>query len=348
MARVIVTQELADTLRTIRLQNKVQAKSLAAHLSKSPAYISKLESGNIQTIENSELYEILRFILNDAENQDDIAEQIYASLKFKYTKKEIEEQVWFTNFDTVERSIPIPESLVDELKSRMKKNGVSTQQLISRINANEALDVEELCDDSIPYNRWYHQKRIGGSAQSIKIRMSENQLRSILNKEVDVSAYVFVFCIALYIIKIENFGERVYISDDENNEIMAQATDLLNTHKFLSISTKDQLLSERHTQDKVEDILSTFDIENIEIVNEIISGFRFASECNIKKTNSELRSFSNNMKWDLGFMMRLVSLDFKSLEKMNISNRRKLITDIEKLIETYSQLPDEKNKIETY
>ena len=129
---------------------------------------------------------------------------------------------------------------------------------------------------------------------------------------------------------------------------MSHTTDYLNSHKFLSIASKDQLLSERQNREEIEDILSTFDLENIEIVNEIISGFRFASECNIKKTNYELKKFSENMKWDLGFMMRILSLDFKALDNTSISNRRVLITEIEKLIEKYQQLPDEQNQIETY
>ena len=51
MPRAIVTPELAETLRSIRLKNKIQAKNLAAHIKKSPAFISKLENGNIQTID---------------------------------------------------------------------------------------------------------------------------------------------------------------------------------------------------------------------------------------------------------------------------------------------------------
>ena len=148
--------------------------------------------------------------------------------------------------------------------------------------------------------------------------------------------------------KIENFKEKIHLNDDENKELMSQTTDYLNSHKFLSIATKDRLLSERQNREEIEDILSTFDLENIEIVNEIISGFRFASECNIKKTNYELKFFSENMKWDLGFMMRILSLDFKALDNTNISNRRALIAEIEKLIEKYKQLPDEQNQIETY
>ena len=47
-------------------------------------------------------------------------------------------------------------------------------------------------------------------------------------------------------------------------------------------------------------------------------------------------------------MMRILSLDFKALDNTSISNRRVLITEIEKLIEKYQQLPDEQNQIETY
>lgn len=348
MARVIVTQELADTLRSIRIQNKIQAKLLANHINKSPAYISKLENGNIQTIDNNELYDILKFIIGDAGNYDEIAERIYASLKFKYTKKEIEEQVWFTNFDTVERSIPIPNSLIEDLNNKITQNDISIQRLLERINANEALDDDEINDPNIPYNQWYHQKKLGDSAQSIKILMTESQLCNILDGKTDVTAYVFIFCIAFYILKIESFGDNIHLSNDENKELMSHTTDYLNSHKFLSIAAKDQLLSERQNREEIEDILSTFDLENIEIVNEIISGFRFASECNIKKTNYELKKFSENMKWDLGFMMRILSLDFKALDNTSISNRRVLITEIEKLIEKYQQLPDEQNQIETY
>ena len=114
MPRAIVTPELTETLRGIRLQNKIQAKNLAAHIGKSPAFISKLESGNIQTIDTKELYSILQFISGE-NSSTELAEQIYASLRFKYSSKEIEEQLWFTNYDTVECLLPIPEALIDDL-----------------------------------------------------------------------------------------------------------------------------------------------------------------------------------------------------------------------------------------
>lgn len=348
MARALVTPELADTLRSIRLQNKIQAKALASHIGKSPAYVSKLERGDIQTIDTTELYEIINFILGDTVDQSKLAEKIYTSLKFKYSKEEIEEQLWFTNFDTVECQIPVPESLIDELNTLMEKNQISTEYLLNRINSNEALTEEEKKDDSIPYNQWYDNHRKSGFGSNIKIKMSEKQLESLLCKKTDVSPYVFVLCVVLYILKIDKFGDRVKISLDDYQELMAKAIDLLNAHKFFSIAEKDKLLSGRQTQEEISDILSTFDRDNIEIVNEIISGFRFASDYNIKSTNMQLKKFGENMHWDLGFMLRIISLDFKKLEKTSVSNKRKLIKAFEALLDEYVRLPDEQNKIEIY
>ena len=99
--------------------------------------------------------------------------------------------------------------------------------------------------------------------------------------------------------------------------------------------------------EEVYEILSSFDNANIEILSDIISGFRFASEHNIKTTNEQLQAFRQNMHWDLGFMLRVISLDFKSLEKTSFSNKKALISEMEKLVSKYAQL-SEMHNIEEY
>lgn len=347
MPRAIVTPELTETLRSIRLQNKVQAKKLAEHLKKSPAYISKLENGGIQTIDTRELYNIFQFISRES-NSMEVAEKIYKSLKIKYSSKEIEEQLWFTNYDTVDCLLPIPEVLIQELNDRIKKLGITRQYLNERINANEALTSEEINDSSIPFNQWFHQKRIGGSAQSIKIKLSEKQMNKILDRQIDVAPYVFVFCILFYILKIESYGEAINLSDEENSALMKQTTSVLNSYKFYSILEKNALISQKQSEDEVQELLSSFDNANIEIINDILAGLRIASEHNIKTTNEQLGKFSKNMHWDLGFMLRIISMEFTLLQKTSVSNKRNLLNEIEHLIQKYSAIPEEQNIIEEY
>lgn len=345
--RAIVTPELAETLRSVRLNNKIQVKKLAEHINKSSAFISKLESGNIQTIDTEDLYKILQYICNES-NAAELANHIYQSLKIKYSAKEIEEQLWFVNFETVECLLPLPADLIDQLNARIKSLGISRQYLCSRINANEALTQEEVNDDSIVPNQWYHQKYAEGNAQSIKISMSEEHLCALLDKKHDIAPYVFIFVIMFYLLKIEKYGEIVSLSIEENTNLMEQATKELNHHKFYSISEKNRLLSERQTTEEVQDLLTSFDHDNIEIIGEILSGFQFASNHNIKTTNEQLKQFDQNMRWDLGFMLRVISLEFTLLAKTSVSNRKNLLQEINSLIIKYSNLPEAQNRIEEY
>lgn len=347
MPRAIVTPELAETLRSIRLQNKVQAKNLAAHIQKSAAYISKLENGNIRTIDTKELYRILEYISNENDSVE-LADQIYQSLKFKYSVKEIEEQLWFINYETVECLIPLPESLIDDINARIKRLNISQQYLNSRINANEALSKEERDDDSIEYNQWYRRKDQDNNATSIKIKLSEGKMEDILEKKYDVVPYVFIFAIMYYLLKIEKYGDTVPITFDDNIALMKKTTDELNAHKFFSISEKNHLIAQKQTKEEVQELLNSFDKDNIEIINNILSGLRFASEHNIKSTNEQLSQFEKNMHWDLGFMLKVVSMKYCDLKKISISNRKKLLSEIETLIKKYADIPDSQNQIEEY
>ncbi len=163
-----------------------------------------------------------------------------------------------------------------------------------------------------------------------------------------MAPYVFVFCILFYLLKIERFKDKVSISEEENVELMQKTTTLLNSYKFLSISEKNRLISEKQSREEIQEILSSFDNDNNEILKDIFSGFLFASQHNIKATNEQLKAFGDNMHWDLGFMLRLISMQFASLKKTSVSNRKSLLSEIENLIQKYSNLPADQNRIETY
>ena len=185
-------------------------------------------------------------------------------------------------------------------------------------------------------------------ALSIKIKLSEDQLNRILDKAYDVAPYIFVFCILFYLLKIEKYQDTISITDEQNREIMKETADILGGFKFLSISEKNRLITEKQSQEEIQEILNSFDKDNIEILNDIIAGFQFASEHNIKSTNEQLKAFGENMHWDLGFMLRIISLNYTSLKETSVSNRKNLLAEIEALVKKYCELPKDQNRIETY
>ena len=160
--------------------------------------------------------------------------------------------------------------------------------------------------------------------------------------------YVFVFCILYYLVKIEQYDTQVTLSDEQNNALMQETTCILKSHKFYSISERNALIAEEQSLEEINDLLSSFDTANMELLSDIISGFRVASEHNIKSTNEQLSLFAKNMHWDLGFMLRIISFDYTILDKTSVSNRRNLLTELEKVILRYAELPDEQNRIEEY
>ena len=207
MPKIVVTDKLADTIKMMRMQNGIKSKDLAEHLGKTPGYVSKLEKQEVKNIELETVESIFSFILGEDYKKTEIWEQIYTSLQLKYSKSEIEEEIWFSNFDTVYRYIPIPDTIIDFFNDKILSLNITRDFLLEKINANEALSEEEINDESIKPNVWYTASTDGKT--SIKMRISEKTLSNILDKKMLSSPYVFIFCILYYLLKIEKYGTSI-------------------------------------------------------------------------------------------------------------------------------------------
>ncbi len=346
MPKIVVTDRLADTIKMLRMQNGIKSKDLAEHLGKTPGYVSKLEKQEIKSIELETVESVFSFILGDDYKKTEIWEQIYASLQIKYSKAEIDEEIWFANFDTVYRYVPIPESLVDYLNEKITSLNISRELLLQRINANEALSEEEINDNSLKPNTWYPS--ISGKGSSIKIFMSEKLFNSILDKELLSSPYVFVFCILYYLIKIERHGEHITIDDQQMRQINREVTSILNSHKFYSIVERDNIVSGAQSREEIHNLLSSFDNDNSKLISEILSELKFASELDIRTTNDRLTSFLRNLSNNTWFTLKIISLDYHLLETVDLAQRKEFIRDIKTLIEKYTDTQKNIKNTETY
>lgn len=347
MARIYVTKELGETIKTLRVQSHITGKELSAHIGKSQAFITRLENADIATISEKDLRGIFNYLSNEDETNNETIEKIFNTLKIKYTSEEINQQVWFENFDTVVRQIPIPSELVDSINERIKSKGIDPNYLLSRINANEALTDEER-NNNHPVNLWWSNDNKQVNAKSIKIHLDRDTFFGIIGKTIDTTSYVFILSIVYYLIKIEDFGNKIILSDDENDLVMIKATEFLSNYKFYSLSSREEVLQRAKSKDEQAELLTTFDKDNITIVNEILHFIRFYSDKNIKMANDRLSLFSKNLKWDNGFMMKLISLGFSDLGNVSYTCKMDMLTRIEGIISEVKNLPDEKKSIESY
>lgn len=344
MAKVYVTQELAETLKELRIQYKVQAKNLAKALEKSPAYISKLERGGIQTISKEDLEKILKCITINTDDFGKIAEKISDLLTIKYSNEEIKKQIWFYNFDMVYRKIPIPVEIIDEINKKIKILNINRTYLFDRINSNEALPEEDKYDDSITYNEWYNSS-IG---LCIKLKLSPREFNDFLDGKLISTSYIYPYSMLTYLFKIEFENSKREDINPSFQYYENLATQVLNKHKFYSLIEKSALTRNQQINEEKDSILTSFDKENSEIINTMLNHFKFLTDSNIIVANERLKAFTENLNFDIGFMSKIISLEFSKLEKTSYERKKQFILDLQNLIDSYSNNKDKDNTIELY
>ena len=353
MAKFVVTPELASTLKAIRVQNNVTAKSVAGYIGKSQSYMSKLEKGEIKNIDEDELTRLFKFIykdnINGQESMETILENIYSTIEMRYTDEEINKQTWWDTYDTVRRNIPIPSILVDDIVNRMKSIGLSVDILCDRINANEGISPQVSNIDQFPFNEWKafvtnHKVDF----YFIKMKVEKDVIGKILSKEIDGTNYVTMLAIAYYLHKIEKFKEQVIISEEDNNNLNILARDYLNSFQFYSISEKYKLSRLAKSDEEREGLLSTFDRENFELVNNILVKFKIFSDLDIRRSNKCFTIFCDNLDWDLPFIMAVLNIRFSELEDVSYSNKKKMLNEIRDIVNKYKELPKEQRTLNDY
>jgi transcriptional regulator with XRE-family HTH domain len=347
MAKVNFTKELAEKIKELRITNKVKAIDLAEHIKKSPAYITKLENGDIKTLDYDELLTIFNFI---SKNEGDMG-KIIDKLSLEVDSKELEEQTWFMNFDTVERKIPIPSSLVDYINKKISDSGFTISYVVDYVNKNEDL-IDIISEYNIDINKFksnlWHTEYVEGKAVSfIIMKLSLNQIMSILEKKQDISNYVTIQSILYNLLRLEH-GLDNPLSEEENINIKKEVITILNSYKFYSSTEKSRVLETAATKQEFDSLLSEFDITNQKLINEFLGYISFLSDFNIKYTNEKMILFNRNFKWDASYILTLASLPFYELENISKSLKSSLLDDVRELIEKYKNKPEAEKTIEVY
>lgn len=338
MPRYDITPELSSIVKSTRVSHNVAAKSVAEHIGKSQAFVSKLENGGLKSIDRDQLIDIFEFILgSEAAFQEFLNETlfpIFSSLTLRHKKSEIEGQLWYTNFDTVLREIPIPESLIKSINQILADKSIPLSTLCDRINGNEMIDKKVYDVDSLPSNIWLCDSE-NGEIKSIIIKLSVNEslIKDILFNGKKSINYITMFAIVFYMFLIEEYGDNSELSNELYQSNWKKSTDFLNQFQFYSLEQKRYLESKAQTEAELKALISEFDENNRETINEILQFFKLFSEYDMLKTTERLSQFKENLTWDGGFMLRLISLDFTTLEDSTIDQRKSILSEITEIIQ---------------
>lgn len=353
MARFDVTPELASIIKSTRIAHNITAKSVAEHIGKSQAYISKLEKGELKTINQDQLLDIFIFVLGSEEAFQDFLNNtlvsVFSTLTLRHSQKEIDKQIWYQNFDTVLRQIPIPESLVHNINEIISENNIDIDRLVNKINGNEEIKLIIDNIENYPENTWNYLVEDGETKQIfIRMHIKKNTVSDILSFQYKSTNYVNMLAIVFYSLVIIENSQNANISDETYKALKAKAIDILNRHRFFSLEEKYYLEKQAQNDQEREALISEFDKENSKTINEIIEVFRVFSDVDMLRTTNYLNQFKSNLKWDSGFVFEILNMPFDTLSNTNIEHRKKLLREIYDLIKGYASNPPDSNDAKFY
>lgn len=335
-----------------RIQNGIASKDVAAALHRSPTYISKLERGDIKTIDADELTTILQYVIRGDDKKEltlpEKLEILVSNLAPRYGVKEIERELWLENYDWIICEHPVPPELPATIAAEMKAKHISVEALSLVINSNAELP-QELCDNgAIPFNQWKNYF-VDGTLKNhiIKLSISLIDITDFLEGKRSTSNYLLVFVIVRFLRWLVDYPEEKCISDIRGRELYEYTVHFLDRYNFSSNSDKRRL---KRNVDK-EVLLEKLRNGNVELTN-VISKMPTLPETmpqeDIESFFMAINRLFINLDWDQAFMRKLISLPFSELEGLSYSNKRQLLSKIEDLIQSYKDLPIEQKRWETY
>ena len=348
MPKIIFTPELSATIKALRIENNIPAKTVAEAIGHSPSYVSKLESYGIKSLEQEEFDKLLEVIMQNSSNINERREQLLSLCSIRYSKDELAEQLWFLNLDTVVRQLPIPNTLIEEINALLYQNNISISSLVTRINKNEELNFDNLKSRNVPVNEWFETKNDPEARYSIKMDLREHQVEQILAGEKASCNYVTMLAIVHYALKMIQHEDDYIWTPDELRNNWQETYELLDKHRFFSMERKAILRSKAHSKIEEENLLSEFDLKNQEIINAILKYLKIATELNVIKTNKVLEQFVQNLEWDFNFMLQLSSIKFDSIGECSFSNKNELLKEISAVVKKYREMPEDLKKAENY
>lgn len=347
MAKFDVTPELGEVIRITRIQNNIASKTLAAHLERSPAYISKLEKGEIRTIEESELTSILEYIVTDGDSFTEKLEAVTETLVQHYSREVCSQQLWLQTYDWVTRRVPVPAKLIEELRGAYDLSPTNTAALITRINANAELPEALQNDKSFPYNQW----RPGAgddTLQYIKLKLDPEEIIQVLCGIAGETSYLLLYAVVRYLYRIKHYPDEDILTEEQITEVSLYTNQKLASYGIRTIVNQVWQRRDEVIQKNLSSMLSSQNPEMGSFAEEMLSLISILTRLDLPGGAQSLRCLNSSLEWDTAFTERIMRLPFSDLEGVSHTNKKRLLAEIEQLIQKYKDLPPAQKSLESY
>lgn len=336
MPKYTVTQNMGASLRNLRISKKVKAIEVAKAINKTGAYISKLENGVLNYIQQTDLFNIIDFLSQTEEEKQQSLSLLLHDTTMLFTKEESENEEWKLNLDYFYRKFPIPTEYQKFVIDKMKELSISIEELVSYANSNFDLYNNELFTkdllDNAEKNYWYFNN--GNSF--LVVQLVCDDIKHVLYDKNISTNYSMLKCLLISIFRIEGYN---------HDEAYSKAHEILVNMNIQTLSEKEEIMDSYEKINEMHTILDQRNNENLpEPDRKLLTNlYEFTQQINmfaqiydVNYSNKKIAMLLDNLKEDPILLMGLIGIDLKPLKNCDIQIKKEFLRALTDLISNYS------------
>lgn len=353
-----VTEVLVSYIKNIRKEQKISVTEFSKKIGKSKSYITKFDNCEFKTLTLEDFNKIFEALASFEASSEKLMDEYFLMLDNNdYINRNIDLSIDFSNYCNVVKQYEIKEILIDKLLQMFKEENLTIHEIVAFANENTA--VQEFSNfDQVEFNEFVispltseqnddFEENNGIQGSYIKVKLDEDYVNRIFNKEVNSTSYYILLAVAhsFYLQLLSEVGSETFRT---KKEIIAgtSASNLLFNFQFCSLADTKKIIRKKEILKKLSDNLD--EISNsmqlvsaryINLITQIYNQNPFYIEDKIK-------SFDRNLKADAGFCVATWDLPLYKVKNLNTETKKRLLKELSETIERYASDEENQEQIE--
>ena len=336
-----VTPELAKTIRTLRVQNDISSRDVAAHIGKSPSYVSKLESEDVKYLSEDVCTSLLSYVAGGGDFYGEVLPAVAEVLKFVADDAATREQVWFMHYDVNVRPVTLAADMAADMAASFAALGVGAEDVSAHLNAN----IDSEMSASFPANEMLLVEGQDTNRLMARVEISPEEVAGILEQPGYTTTYFLLYNVVHTMLRMRLYpGETHKLPSDDAALLLRLTSEYLTRWDVHSLMGFSHFISSDEFIERQSALVGS----EGGVVEKVAGRLREVMAYDALGVASQLSEWLETLSWDSAFALKLASLPFSSLGELSHTNKTQLIAEIEALLDKYDQMDDFQKRAERY
>lgn len=335
-----VTPELALLLKTMRAQSGLSAKSLAERIGRSPSYVSKLENGEVKSVEKGLLIDVVT-TLSDGGLFETALPAAMRVLESFMEPSRLTSQAWLLQLDVVERQVSIPAAMAADLQAHLDDAGLDVPGLVRFVNAN----IETGLGAGFPANQIAAIDYEGQPRLAVRVSLDEASVACALRSEDTTLSYLAVDNIVFSLFRLAMFPDTVgKMPPEQAVPVLRRTASYMEQWGIHSLTGFSHLVSSDEFVARQEPLARS----KPHVIDRIAEALEEVAQHDALNAANQLNTFYETLQWDPAFALKLMGIPFSDLGDAGFRTKRQLLGEVQGILDRYEQLPDLEKRLEEY